>query len=214
MCVVLANLASRTPREWRRHPPWDLLKAHRIATRLCDGDTVLDIGCGSGHTLAELAYFRRLEAHGVDLALDRAGYAGASLARFDGLHLPYPDKSFDVSLLCYVVHHLTPEHASALLSEAIRVTRRRVVLIEDTLPRFGLLYRLRNRLHRVEAGLQYGAESTSYCGPRDEAMFLTHDGWTTFLAGLPSVAVVSIESLATVSRYDHHTLLDVELEPG
>jgi hypothetical protein len=38
------------------------------------------------------------------------------------------------------------------------------------------LYRLRNRLHRIEAGLRYRDLGTGYAIPPDEAMFKTHDG--------------------------------------
>ena len=58
-------------------------------------------------------------------------------------------------MMCYVAHHLIPEDAAALFAELVRVTRTKVLLVEDSLPSFGLLYRLRNRLHRIEAGLRY-----------------------------------------------------------
>lgn len=209
VCVRLANLG-RPPRALR-HQAEDLLRASRVAARIEDGDSVLDVGCGSGHVLAELKLFRRIRAVGVDLATDRVAFGDLEISRFDGQSLPFADGAFDVTLVCYVLHHLSPEDAAALMREVVRVTRRRVILHEDSLAEFGPLYRLRNRLHRVEAGLEYGAESSEYRPLRGEAMFLTHDGWRGFLGGFERVAGVAIEPLDEIYRYRHHTLIDVTL---
>ena len=61
-------------------------------------------------------------------------------ARFDGRSLPFAKGSFDVTVCCYVMHHLTPQHAKELLGEMIRVTRRSIVLLEDSLPQFDWFY--------------------------------------------------------------------------
>jgi hypothetical protein len=42
-------------------------------------------------------------------------------------------------------------------------------------------------------------------------MFLTHDGWRSWLASQPNVAGVEVESFADISQHDHHTLFDVSL---
>ena len=211
LCSLLANAPSKTRRTWRRHQTRDLLKAQRLAARIHDGDEVLDIGCGSGHTLAEVSLFRAIRPRGVDVALRGQRFEEIPIARYDGRTLPFDDKSFDVTLLCYVLHHLSPEHAAVLFGEAVRVTRRRIVMLEDSLPMFGWLYRLRNRCHRLEAGMTYQAATAVYRSPPDEAMFLTHDGWCRWLGAQPGVADVRVESLAEISRFDHHTLFDVAL---
>lgn len=209
-CVGLAHVGKPAPRS--PFDARDLLKAWRISRRIDDGDAVLDVGCGSGHVLAELQLFRRIEAVGVDVSIERAAFPEVALRRFDGRTLPFADGAFAVTLLGYVLHHLTPEHAAALLREAIRVSRRRVILQEDSLPSFGRFYRARNRIHRLEAGLEYAGESPTYRAPSDEAMFLTHDGWRAFLGGFQRVRTVAIEPLDDIMRYRHHTLIDVELE--
>jgi len=95
------------------------------------------------------------------------------------------------------------------------VTRRRLVVIEDSLARFATLDRLRNRLHVLEAGLAYRAGTPGYTPPATNT-FLTHDEWKRRLAALPRARAVIVEPLAAVSLRVHHTLLDVDLDgaPG
>ena len=211
VCVWAANLPRGRRRAWSRYRPWDLLKSRSIASRLSDGDALLDVGCGTGHMLAQISLFRAIRPHGVDLSIMSQQFPEIPTSTYDGRTLPFADDAFDATMLCYVMHHLSPDEASALFEEAVRVTRRRIFLIEDSLPEFGAFYRLRNRLHRIEAGLRYRDFSTDYKIPPDEAMFKTHDGWRTWLGTQPGVHDVAVESFANVSEHDHHTLFDVTL---
>jgi SAM-dependent methyltransferase len=215
VAVFLAHLPDRRGKRERRPTNLEfVLRASRIARRVRDGDAVLDVGCGAGHLLSEIAMFREVRPFGVDVSLDRYVFKEIPAARFDGQTLPFSEKCFDVTVCCYVMHHLTPQQATLLLGEMVRVTRRRIVVLEDSLPRFDWAYRLRNRFHRINAAALYGGESASYRPPSDEAMFLTHDEWRAFGSEIPGVSGVAIESLQDVTRWRHHTLIDLAVGPS
>ena len=91
------------------------------------GDRVLDIGAGDCRLAQRVAERGHCEVVPVDV--DDFNATALPLVRFDGRRLPFPDASFDVAMLVFVLHHA--EDARAVLKEALRVTRRRVLVIED-----------------------------------------------------------------------------------
>lgn len=118
-----------TPRgRWIGDTEWALL---RSALELCAGDSVLDVGCGTGR------FTRRAAAEGarvigVDLdevALEfarRQGQGDQQFVHGDATSLPFEDRSFDkvmsVTALCFV------QQWPRAVAEIVRVCRRRFVL--------------------------------------------------------------------------------------
>jgi SAM-dependent methyltransferase len=87
--------------------------------------SVLDVGCGDGTIDALLLRSRPdLSIAGVDVLVRPK--TQLPVQQFDGVHLPFDDKSFDVVLLLDVLHHT--DDPTVLLDEAIRVSRTAVVL--------------------------------------------------------------------------------------
>jgi SAM-dependent methyltransferase len=85
--------------------------------------TIVEIGCGDGSLLAELAQIARA-VDGFELSANAAGYArDRGVARrveaFDGEHVPARDGEYDVAVLSHVLEHV-PEPLP-LLREAARV---------------------------------------------------------------------------------------------
>src|SRR5947207_10939845 len=70
------------------------------------GDSVLDIGCGDGWVLAELA--EQHEVMGVDI-VDLRKVELPEFALYDGVSVPCADASFDIVLLTFVLHHVPNE---------------------------------------------------------------------------------------------------------
>ena len=96
-----------------------MLVAH-IAPLLPPDASVLDVGSGDGFVAESVMRARPdVTISGVD-PLVRPG-ARIPVREFDGLSIPFPDRSFDATLIVDVLHHATDPQR--LLAEAVRVTR-------------------------------------------------------------------------------------------
>lgn len=157
-----------------------------------------------------------IEFVGVDIAVrqppDIPGALTPDLRHFDGTVLPFEDDSFDVVQTCYVLHHLAADHAAELLEEMTRVARRRLVILEDSMPKWPMAYRLRNWAHLVESNLLYADESDDFSDHYSSSNFRTIDEWRSLFSELPEVASVEVDRLDGIKRYEHHTLFVVEFE--
>jgi len=89
---------------------------------------VIDIGWGTGHNGERLRQVRQAEVAGLDVV--DISVTGPKPQLYDGRHLPFPDDSFDVSLLIYTLHYV--EDPLSFLREVKRVTRKRVLIIQTT----------------------------------------------------------------------------------
>ena len=95
------------------------------------GASVLDVGCGEGYVLAELAARGAGEVVGVDIVDIRAD-CRIPFQVYDGRTLPFPDRRFDLVMLSFVLHHVPDDLKLPLLREALRVSRGKVFVVEDT----------------------------------------------------------------------------------
>lgn len=86
---------------------------------------VLDIGCGSGE-IARLLMQRKpgLVVHGIDIYVRENTHI--PVTAFDGEHLPFQAKSFDVAMMVDVLHHADKQ--VQITKEAARVAREAVVI--------------------------------------------------------------------------------------
>ncbi len=118
-----------------------------FADHLEPASRVLDIGGGWGF------YAAPIENRGHDLTvLDvvKPGFQRAPVIIYDGGKMPFEDKVFDASILVTMLHH-TPDPAS-ILKEALRVTRKKIIVIEDVYNHtFGKFWTiLRDQFYNVE----------------------------------------------------------------
>ncbi len=87
---------------------------------------ILDLGGGWGFYAAPL---KKRGHESLVLDVVRPGYQKAPVVLYDGSRIPFPDGSFDVTVLVTMLHHVPdPE---GLFREVRRVTRKKVVLVED-----------------------------------------------------------------------------------
>lgn len=98
--------------------------------------TILDVGTGTGD-IAARAREKAMKAGisvltiGLDSAAELVNFSRArhnEVVCGDALHLPFPDRSFDVVLGSQILHHFDDDAAIQFLSELNRVARVRVVV--------------------------------------------------------------------------------------
>lgn len=108
--------------------------AHHLARLLPHDGSVLDVGAGDG-ALARLILDQRpdLQIRGIDVLVRPT--TAIPVEPFDGLHFPADDSSYDAVMFVDVLHHT--ENPLPVLREAVRVTRRHVLIKDHT--REGLL---------------------------------------------------------------------------
>ncbi len=103
---------------------------------IIEGQEILDLGCGSYQY-----YFNPAEARlRVGMDVSSGAIRGASCLYPDSLHvvgsivspLPFQDRSFDVALLLFVIHHLPIHLVMQVLKESIRTAKKYVVVLDHT----------------------------------------------------------------------------------
>jgi ubiquinone/menaquinone biosynthesis C-methylase UbiE len=106
----------------------------KLAPHLEPDMEVLDLGAGTGRIatwLARQVGIRPTLADVVDYDNRVPDYPFIHMA--DSLRVPAEDGSFDAVIILFVFHHMDRwEDQERLVAEATRVTRRRVLVIEDT----------------------------------------------------------------------------------
>jgi len=102
-------------------------------------DTILELGCGYGRVLKELAKKnKQATITGIDISKDQLKEAkeylkdfNVSLLEYNGIKLPFDDNSFDVVYTCGVFSVLPPEIVYPLLKEVYRVSKKIIIHDEE-----------------------------------------------------------------------------------
>ncbi len=126
-----------TQTRYNRQEAW--LTSHLAST---SGLRVLDYGCGYGRHLKNLKRLGHLDLYGCDISPTMVGKIGDYVEDMPwardrvrlinpGEKLPYPEQFFDVAYSSEVLIHVNPDDLPGVLSEMVRVTFERLVLIEN-----------------------------------------------------------------------------------
>jgi ubiquinone/menaquinone biosynthesis C-methylase UbiE len=108
------NLRARQ-RLWQQQVPrFDLVGWVLGVSGVTPGLRVLDVGCGNGMYLREMAS-RRVEAVGCDLSLGMLGSVGhhPGLVNADVTAIPMRDDSFDIVLAPHMLYHVADRRSAA-----------------------------------------------------------------------------------------------------
>lgn len=155
------------------------------------GTTLLDVGCGDGAITRTLSDQYGIKTDGVDVFPQ-------DYAQYDGVTLPFADGSFDASLICFSTHHA--DDPQRVLDEAVRVAKRRVVVIECV---------TNSAVRRaVTIALDYAVNILTHPHERFPMTFHTSDWWHSQFKRL-GLRLVAEQRLSTwpVRVYDQRLFL-------
>ena len=97
---------------------------HKTAAMKLLVGSVLEVGCGTG---------RLLSIHkglGVDFSLNMLKQCEGERIAMDAAFLGFIDKSFDTVFTCETLMHIKPDQIERVVSQILRIARKRIVAIE------------------------------------------------------------------------------------
>jgi SAM-dependent methyltransferase len=117
--------------DWRRIGAIDKVSNIQSLLRNERVESILDVGCGTGAVLSEIAKKGIGTSHkGIDLAEPGKhvdpGARNLSLLAYDGETIPFPDDSFDFVYASHVVEHVL--NPRGFIAEISRVAKRLIYL--------------------------------------------------------------------------------------
>jgi 2-polyprenyl-3-methyl-5-hydroxy-6-metoxy-1,4-benzoquinol methylase len=158
------------------------------------GARILDIGCGDGLLASRLMTMRPdLQVEGIDV-LARPG-THIPVQAFDGKTIPFADGSFDAAMFVDVLHHT--DDAAALMREAMRVAKHKLMIKDHTLngflagPTLRFMDRVSNTRHGVRLPFNYWPKQRWF--DSFKAMPLQIEQWHPYLGLYPFPANLIFE---------------------
>ena len=105
----------------------------KLAPWIEHGQRFLDLGSGTGLVARRLANVTGAHATACDAFEFGNRVELPYLRQTDPLRVPAEDRSFDIVVMCFVLHHIPVWNDQLVVAnEAMRVARKRVLVLEDT----------------------------------------------------------------------------------
>lgn len=127
--------------------PFDIYRKQKLINlldlrQLAQFRSVLEIGCGIGDLLKEIAQYNPKELYGVDSSPKMVAYAQEYLKEekvdvqvANIFRLPFPERAFDLVVVMAEFQHVqNNKEMERLVYEVCRVSRQWVILVEETAP--------------------------------------------------------------------------------
>ena len=120
------------------YPPRVSLRDNEVGRRILPhvrpSWDVLDLGSGTGRLVRWLSSRVDIRPTLADVVEFGNRVGGFPYVRLESpLQTPFEDRSFDAVLMLFVLHHVARwDEQEALVREAVRITRDRLIVIEDT----------------------------------------------------------------------------------
>lgn len=106
-------------------------RAHRLTPRILNAlsgcTTLLDLGCGDMILTESLHQQSDIQLTAVDTVDTNLSHLPVFL--YNGNTIPFPDNTFDATMVAYVLHHCSD--ITAVLREIKRVTSKRIIIMEE-----------------------------------------------------------------------------------
>ena len=155
--------------------------ARELSSYIHKDDEVLDLGCGIGIISYFIGKDLGAKVMGVDIRDVRE--FKIPFVIYNGQSLPFSDKSFDVILIAYVLHHV--DNVEIILEEAKRICRGKIIIYEDT-PE-NLIHQFFYWFHRLGFKILFKSSSLN-------ARFLSPSEWIAVFHKL-NLKITSIEKV-------------------
>lgn len=108
------------------------MRAHRLGPHIFKAaeecDTILDFGCGD-MILTEFLTEKSPERSVIGVDTLDTNLTDMPVLLYDGIRLPFEDKSFDATIVGFVLHHCC--NINEVLEELKRVTRKKLIIFEE-----------------------------------------------------------------------------------
>jgi SAM-dependent methyltransferase len=137
-----------------------------------------NLNVGSGHGFfSRAARQAGVSMTSLEVSLRDAAVDRDQLVVYDGDHMPFADGAFDTSIAMYVLHHTA--RPAGVLAEMKRVSRRRIILVEELYRHLAGKARLAALDYSVNSrsGLRSPIRWDSYLTRGRLAGLATADGW-------------------------------------
>ncbi len=130
------------------------------------GDLILSVGDGDGYVSLRIQEKTESLVQGLDiLHYTKYRVQGVPLVIYDGKKIPFADESFDISAGVFLLHHC--ENIEFILQEMIRVSRKKIIIVEDVFNNrlehvfLRIFDTIENRTFSIEMPIPYNFQSLS-----------------------------------------------------